>query len=84
MEQDEIYQRAMDAAGNRIKNGESGVDKDGRPLANAARNQRHAIQTEQVHFATHLRYNAPFGPSRIIVNRCTLPFVSCLYFQVYS
>jgi len=48
MEQDEVYHRAMDAAGDRIKNGESGVDKDGRPLANAARSQRHAIQTEQV------------------------------------
>ena len=49
MEQDEVYHRAMDAAGNKIKNGEGGVGNDGRPLANAARSQRHAIQTEQVY-----------------------------------
>lgn len=48
MEQDEVYHHAMDAAGNNLKNWRSGVDKDGRPLANAARSQRQAIQSEQV------------------------------------
>lgn len=48
MEQDEVYHHAMDAAGNKIKNLKRGAGKDGRPLANAARNQRQAIQSEQV------------------------------------
>lgn len=47
MEQDEVYHSAMDEAGAKIKNGKAGLDKDGRPLADAARRQRKAIQSEQ-------------------------------------
>lgn len=50
MEQDEVYHHAMGAAGNKIKNWKSGADKDGHPLAKAARSQRHAIQSEQVQY----------------------------------
>lgn len=48
MEHDEVYHHAIDAAGNKKKKWKSGVDKDGHPLANAARSQRQAIQSEQV------------------------------------
>lgn len=48
MEQDEVYHSAMDAAGSKLKNGKAGLDKDGRPLVDAARRQRKAIQSEQV------------------------------------
>lgn len=48
MEQDEVYHSAMDAAGSKLNNGKAGLDKDGRPLADAARRQRKAIQSEQV------------------------------------
>lgn len=48
MEQDEVYHSAMDAAGSKIKNGNAGLDNNGRPLADAARRQRKAIQSEQV------------------------------------
>lgn len=48
MEQDEVYHRAMDEAGRKIQDGKGGVDKDGRPLADAAKRQRQAIQAEQV------------------------------------
>eukprot|EP00752_Nemacystus_decipiens_P005082 g4612.t2 len=51
MEQDEVYHRAMDAEGNKLKKRRSGVNKDGHPLANAARSQRQAIQSEQVALA---------------------------------
>lgn len=50
MEQDEVYHRAMDEAGRKIQDGKGGVDKDGRPLADAAKRQRQAIQAEQVPF----------------------------------
>lgn len=64
MEQDEVYHRAMDAAGSKIKNGKVEVDKDGRPLADAARRQRQAIQSEQVH-----TYDAVDGPVRDNIRR---------------
>ncbi|CAM9223287.1 unnamed protein product [Ectocarpus fasciculatus] len=51
MEQDEVYHRAMDAARSKIKTGKNGVDDDGRPMADTARSQRQAIQSEQArHF----------------------------------
>ncbi|CAM9483080.1 unnamed protein product [Ectocarpus sp. 4 AP-2014] len=51
MEQDEVYHHAMDAARSKIKTGKNGVDQDGRPMADTARSQRQAIQSEQ---ARHL------------------------------
>lgn len=52
MEQDEAYHRAMDAASSKIKTGKNGVDEDGRPMADTAKSQRQAIQSEQ---ARHLQ-----------------------------
>lgn len=48
MEQDEVYQHAMEEAGRKLQDGKGGLDKDGRPLADAARRQRQANQSEQV------------------------------------
>ncbi|CAN0097856.1 unnamed protein product, partial [Ectocarpus sp. 12 AP-2014] len=51
MEQDEVYHHAMDAARSKIKTGKNRVDQDGRPMADTARSQRQAIQSEQVAIA---------------------------------
>lgn len=47
MEQDEVYHRAVDEAGRKIRDSKDGVGADGRPLADTVRMQRQAIQDEQ-------------------------------------
>ncbi|CAN0410454.1 unnamed protein product, partial [Ectocarpus sp. 12 AP-2014] len=58
MEQDEVYHHAMDAARSKIKTGKNRVDQDGRPMADTARSQRQAIQSEQ---ARHVAIAEVYG-----------------------
>ncbi|CAM9280750.1 unnamed protein product, partial [Hapterophycus canaliculatus] len=51
MEQDEEFHRAIDEARRKIKDGKNGIDKHGRPAADASKSQRQAIQSEQVALA---------------------------------
>lgn len=74
MEQDEVFHRAINEAGSKIKHGKNGVDKDGRPAADNAKTQRRAIQSEQVNggtetlcaHSTYQRPMVPFGMSRLL------------------
>lgn len=71
-----VYHRAMDEAGRKIKDGNAGVDKDGRPLANVARKKRHAIQAEQASCRVFLRTNSLFLTAFFFWEGCRFDIVA--------